>query len=335
MNPSIKRKLIAALKYLVFVSLGIFLVWWQFDKMTPDQRTTFWRAIQQVHLPIVIPIILMSLASHYSRALRWRLLMEPLGHPLPSKRDTFGVTMVGYLANTFVPRLGEILKCTQLSRYAKIPAHELIGTIVVERIFDFVCYLVFIAITLLMQYPLVGDFVESKLDAMQASGSGWWIKLILVLVVLIGCWFAVRWILRKYAVTNWAQLVQRYILGVRDGLISIFRLKKRGAFLGHTLFIWAMYLLQIYVGFQAIDEVSHLSMHAAFGVLTLATLAMIVTPGGLGTFPTAVYLVLELYGVEPIFGEAFGWLVWGMNTTIVLVVGAGFAIWFSWRYRKP
>lgn len=328
------RKLIAILKYLVFVSLGVFLVWWQFDKMTPAQRTTFWSAIQQVHLPIVVPIILMSLASHYSRALRWRLLMEPLGHPLPTKVDTFGVTMVGYLANTFVPRLGEILKCTQLSRYARIPAHELIGTIVVERIFDFVCYLIFIAITLLMQYPLVGGFVKSKFAALEVSGSGWWMKIFIILVVVGVVGFAIRWILRSNAEARWAQLVQRYIRGVRDGLISIFRLKKRGAFLGHTFFIWSMYLLQIYVGFQAIDEVAHLSMHAAFGVLTLATLAMIVTPGGLGTFPTAVYLVLELYQIKPVFGEAFGWLVWGMNTLIVLLVGGGFALWLSWRHRK-
>ena len=328
------RKLIAILKYLVFVSLGVFLVWWQFDKMTPAQRTTFWSAIQQVHLPIVVPIILMSLASHYSRALRWRLLMEPLGHPLPTKVDTFGVTMVGYLANTFVPRLGEILKCTQLSRYAQIPAHELIGTIVVERIFDFVCYLIFIAITLLMQYPLVGGFVESKFAALEVSGSVWWMKIVMTLVVVGVVGFTIRWILRSNAEARWAQLVQRYIRGVRDGLISIFRLKKRGAFLGHTFFIWSMYLLQIYVGFQAIDEVAHLSMHAAFGVLTLATLAMIVTPGGLGTFPTAVYLVLELYQIEPVFGEAFGWLVWGMNTLIVLLVGGGFALWLSWCHRK-
>jgi uncharacterized protein (TIRG00374 family) len=328
------RKLFAVLKYLIFISIGVFLVWWQFDKMTAEQRVTFWRAIQQVHLPIIVPIVLMSLASHYSRALRWRLLIEPLGHALPSKVDTFGVTMVGYLANTFVPRLGEILKCTQLSRYAKIPAHQLIGTIVVERIFDFVCYLLFIAITLLMQYPLVGSFVEAKLAAMRVTGSGWWIKLALVVALLAGIWFLLRWVLHRYAEATWAKVAQRYVKGVRDGLISIFRLKRRRAFFGHTLFIWAMYLLQIYVGFQAIDAVSHLSMHAAFGVLTLATLAMIVTPGGLGTFPTAVYLVLELYGVEPVFGEAFGWLVWGMNTSIVLVVGGGFALWFSWRGRK-
>lgn len=330
------RKLIAILKYLVFVGLGIFLVWWQFDRMTIEQRQTFWAAIQQVHIPVVIPIVLMSLASHLSRAMRWRLLMEPLGHAKPALSDTFGVTMVGYLANTFVPRLGEILKCTMLSRYTGIPAHQLIGTIVVERIFDFTCYLVFIAITLLLQYPLVGEFARNQVAAITTTEAGmpWWGKALIFVAALILLTLLLRWLLHRFAEKAWVKLLHKYLHGIQDGLASIFRLKNRQAFLGHTLFIWAMYLLQIYVGFRAIDAVAHLSMHAAFGVLTLATLAMIVTPGGLGTFPTAVYLVLELYGIEPAFGEAFGWLVWGTNTAIVLTVGGGLAIWLTYKHRK-
>ena len=71
-----------------------------------------------------------------------------------SLKNAFACTMVGYLANSAVPRLGEILKCTFLGRYEKIPADKLIGTILVERAFDLFCYAIFIAITVSAPYDL-------------------------------------------------------------------------------------------------------------------------------------------------------------------------------------
>ena len=50
--------------------------------------------------------------------------------------------MCGYFANTFIPRAGEILRCTLLCRYEKIPVNKLIGTILVERVFDLFCYFI-------------------------------------------------------------------------------------------------------------------------------------------------------------------------------------------------
>ena len=80
--------------------------------------------------------------------------------------------------------------------------------------------------------------------------------------------------------------------------------------------------MQIYVGFSAIQEVSQLGLNAACSVLTLATLDMIITPGGIGTFPTAVFLVLSLYNIDQSTGEAFGWIMWGATTFIILFFGS-------------
>ena len=82
-----------------------------------------------------------------------------------------------------------------------------------------------------------------------------------------------------------------------------------------------MYLLQIYVGFHAMEGTFHLSIKAAFSVLTLATLAMIITPGGIGSFPLLVMETLTIYGIAQPVGKAFGWLIWGVSTGIVIIVG--------------
>lgn len=88
-----------------------------------------------------------------------------------------------------------------------------------------------------------------------------------------------------------------------------------------TLLIWTLYLMQVYIGFWAMEGTSHLSIKAAFSVLTLATLAMIASPGGIGWFPFFVMETLLIYGIAAPMGTAFGWLIWGVSTGIIIIAG--------------
>ena len=329
------KKIGVIIQYIIFLSGGIFLIWWQFDKMTLDEVAKFKISLSQANYWILVPIICMALASHLSRAVRWKILMTPMGYN-PSLFNTFGVTMVGYLANSFVPRLGEILKCTMLGRYEKIPVQKLIGTILTERIFDFCCYLIFIIITIVIQYKLVGNFVRAELTTIINNNSGMalWSRVLLMITFLLTLIWLLRFVLKKYPESKILQLTKTFVSGLKEGVTSIKKLQNRGWFLFHTLFIWAMYLLQIYVGFAAIQEVAHLGLNAACSVLTLATLAMIITPGGIGTFPTAIFLVLTLYNIDQSTGEAFGWLMWGTTTSIILFFGLLFLCLLFFKNRK-
>ena len=79
-----------------------------------------------------------------------------------------------------------------------------------------------------------------------------------------------------------------------------------------------MYLLEIYIGFYALSATAGLGVGAALSVLTLATLAMIVAPGGIGAFPVAIQQVLLIYSIDNI---SFGWLMWSVSTGIIIVAG--------------
>lgn len=320
-----RKRLFTIFKYILFLGGGIFLVWWQFHKMTPEQEDQFMYALSDADYRVMVPVIIMSLLSHLSRAQRWRILMEPMGYR-PSLFNAFSVTMAGYLANSFFPRLGEILKCTLLGRYENIPIQKLIGTIVVERIFDFACFLGFVVITVLIQYKLVGNFVKERLAVMSGEGTAFplWAKAAIAAGCLLFIVLLLRWLFKKYTESKPVLRIRNFVKGLGEGIATIKNLQKKQWFVFHTVFIWSMYLLQIYVGFFAIKEVAHLGPDAACAVLTLATLAMIATPGGLGTFPPAVALVLVLYNVKEATGEAFGWLMWGTTTFIILVFGSLF-----------
>ena len=329
------KKIGTILQYIFFLGGGILLIWWQFHNMTPEQIIKFKSALSNADYRMFIPVIFMALASHVSRSVRWKILIAPMGYK-PSLFNTFGVIMVGYLANSFVPRLGEILKCTLLAKYEKIPAQKLIGTIVIERVFDFLCYLIFILITIIIQFNLVGNFVKVEITKMvnNTSGTAFWINLFLILTGVISAIFIIRFLIKRYTSGKIVQRIKFFLNGLKEGITSIKKLQKKSWFLFHTLFIWSMYLLQIYVGFSAIQEVSHLGLNAACSVLTLATLAMIITPGGIGTFPTAVFLVLGLYNIDQSTGEAFGWIMWGATTFIILFFGLLSLILLFYNNRK-
>ena len=316
-----RKRIFSILQYLIFLGGGLFLVWWQLRAMTEAEKTEFYNAFTHANYWLVIPVVIMSVLSHISRSMRWKLLMEPLGYN-PALKNVFAVTMVGYLANAAVPRLGEILKCTFLARYEHLKVDKLVGTILVERTFDFVCYLIFIGITILIQINLIGAYAKKEFDTLiQSSGIPVWAKLLMVILVILFIVYGIKYLLKKYPHNNIIIKINNFFRGIGAGFTSLRNLKHRRLFVLHTFFIWAMYLLQIYLGFSAMDGTAHLSLKAACSVLSLATLAMIATPGGIGSFPFFVMETLTIYAISQPMGKAFGWLMWGVSTGLVIVLG--------------
>lgn len=314
-----KKKIISVLKYLIFLGIGIFLTWWQLSKMNHLERVQFVDSLYNANYIFIIPVFFMAVLSHLSRAIRWRILIEPMGYR-PSISNTFYSTLCGYFANTFLPRAGEILRCTLLSRYEKIPFTKLVGTIIIERIFDLICYFIVIVITILIQVKTVSDFIKEKIGIFTAQKQAIpiWAKITIFLIAALLIYFLIKWVFKKHSGHRHVIKLKALHVGLKEGILTIIHLKKRRSFIAHTIFIWSMYLLQIYVGFQALSETSHLGIGAAFSVLSLSTLAMIIAPGGIGAFPVAVQQVLLIYNVDNI---SFGWLMWGVTTGIIIFVG--------------
>src|SRR5437867_1697282 len=130
-----KKRYFTILQYLFFFGLGIFLVWWSVKDLSSDDKSQIKAALKNARYSLIFPVLGILFFSHYIRALRWKLLIEPLGHK-PRVSNTFFAVMIGYLTNLAFPRLGEVLKGTVLARYEKIAVDKLFGTIIIERIID-------------------------------------------------------------------------------------------------------------------------------------------------------------------------------------------------------
>ena len=312
-----RKKIIAGLQYVLFLGLGLFLIWYQLKSMSSADKAAFFQSLTQANYWVVVPIIILSLFSHLCRAQSWRLMMEPMGYK-PSLANTFCVTMIGYLANSGVPRLGEVLKCTFLSRYEHIPADKLLGTILIERMFDLVCFLGVVGLAFLVEFEVVSSFLGEKFSE---GGHINFTKLAIVLGCILLFILVLRFIFKKYTHLKWVHRLQAMAKGIKEGFLTVITLKKRGQFLGLTFLMWLLYLLQIYFGYFAMEAVSGLGFGSSLAVMVLASLAMIITPGGIGTFPLFVMNVLLLYHIPETYGKAFGWLMWGVSTSIMVVSG--------------
>jgi glycosyltransferase 2 family protein len=319
-----KSKLLSILQYIFFLGGGVALVWWQLSSMSALQKTEFTNAIKNTNYWLIAPVVIMNLTSHFVRCLRWKMLLEPLNYN-PKVKNLFAATMVGYFANSFVPRLGEVVKCTLLAKYEKLKVDNLVGTIILERTFDLICYAIFIGITVVIQFDVIGSLVTERLGKLNPS-NGLYIKLgALILIAVVG-FIAFKYILKKYPHNKLFVALKNFAAGIFNGITSIRKMKNRKLFILYTIIIWSFYLLQIYVAFKAMDGTAHLGIKAACSVLTLTTLAMIVTPGGIGTFPIFVMETLVVYGIVSSLGSALGWVIWGVSTILIIVVGLLFAL---------
>jgi glycosyltransferase 2 family protein len=116
-----KKSFLTILQYLFFLGLGILFVWLTVRGIGKDDWQHIKVSLQNARHWVIFPVLLILLLSHYIRALRWKILMEPLGYT-PSTFNTFAVVMIGYLVNSGVPRLGEVVKCTLLAKYENLRA---------------------------------------------------------------------------------------------------------------------------------------------------------------------------------------------------------------------
>jgi len=109
-----------------------------------------------------------------------------------------------------------------------------------------------------------------------------------------------------------------FVLGIK----SIAKLENKWAFLGHTVFIFLMWLLMLYVIFFAYEPTSHLSLETGMITFLMGGLAMLApVQGGIGPWHFMVYETLFIYGIDKADGKVFALIAHSSTNLIYLVLG--------------
>lgn len=314
-----KLNLKTIIQTIFFALLGIGLVYWRYNAMSEEDKTAMFTAFDSFKWSWALPIFLVGVLSHYIRAKRWELQFDALHIPYQTKH-TFSAVMFGYLTNIFVPRLGEVTKCSYIAKQGGADVDKVIGTVIAERIWDMISFLLLAGITLIVQLPILLPYakeiwqqISTKLHNEEGQIS--WLLIIGIGVILILCCVFFIYLFKKYQQTK----IGKFVDGIKKGLQSIYQVKNKGLFLLHTILLWFTYTLVAVMVLKAIPSTEHLPVLAGLSIITFGTFAMVVPAPGSIAYPIIVAPILTLYGTSMGVGQGYGWINWAnQNLTIII-----------------
>ena len=333
-----KKKILNILKYVSFLGLGVFLVWWSLQQIPEKNWEDFRKSFATARYWLIVPVFFILSVSHILRAIRWKMLMLPMGYN-PSLANTFFAIMIGYLANLAVPRLGEVLKCTLLAKYENVPADKLVGTIVAERAFDVVCLLIVFLIAFTLQFEEIGQYGLLLLRRLFIGKTGSFdlTKVTITVGTIILVIIVAKLLFRRFSNIRLVRTTRNIVRGIGQGIVSVKGLKQKWSFIWASIGIWSMYLLGTWVGFNGTAGTAGLSFEIAVSVLAFGSIGMIMTPGGIGTYAVFLAKVLEKNGIPFYIGFANGTIQWFAQFLISIFVGfisLGLLPWYNKKIRK-
>ena len=218
---------------------------------------------------------------------------------------------VAYLMNIFIPKSGEVSRAVILDKYEKVPFEKGFGTIISERIVDLFFLLFYTALALAIKFDVLYEYMLEKIPA-----SVLYIAIIATLLVAISIPLYI-----KFSKSNINKKIKTFVFGLKEGVFSILKMKKKGAFLFHTIVIWSLYLLSFYTALHALPETANISFGTIIITFVVGSFTFAFTNSGFGTYPAAIAGILAVFGIAKTVGIAFGWIVWISNISSILIFG--------------
>jgi len=306
----LNRSLSKFLQITIPLGLGIFLIGYIYYTFTPEQLNETKKHFSSANYFYVILAVLLNILSHISRAYRWNFMLEPLGYR-PKLANNYMALSVGYLLNVFIPRSGEVSRAALLHKYERVPFQKGFGTIISERAVDLIFLAMFTSIALLIEYDALYDYAAQHIPART-----------LLVLGLIGIAFIISLLLYlRFSRSHVNSKIKTFLTGLKDGIFSVVKMRKKGAFLFHTILIWMLYFLAFYAALFALPETASVPIGTAIIAFVVGGFVFSFTNSGFGSYPFAIAAILSILGIFKTVGIAFGWIVWISNFATTVVIG--------------
>lgn len=291
--------------------LGVLLIIYQYHQFTAEQlreMTGYFKSADYFYITLSLII---SSFGFFSRAYRWKFAINHLGYQ-SRFANNFMAVCIAYFINLTIPRSGEFSRALVLKKYEGVPFDKAFGTIVAERIVDFIIFMIFAAAAFIFQFSIIKEFLLKTIPVEKL--------LLLALGGLIFVMVAVLiWIYSKMKII--VKLKEK-IAGLQEGILSVFQMEQRWPFIFHSIFIWFTYVAMFYVAIFALPETSNIGIGAIITAFVFGSLAIGFTNSGFGAFPILIAQILLLYAIPETVGTAFGWLIWISQTLLTVILGA-------------
>jgi glycosyltransferase 2 family protein len=345
----VKKHLISVLKYTLFLGIGVAIMAWLYrsqdaafqeqlrldgkpprpfiNKLIDDFRSVnlFWIAMTLVAFSI----------SNWSRAIRWNMLIHPLGYR-PKTLNSFFAVNISYFTNLWMSRAGEVVRASALAKAEGMSVSRVMGTVVVDRILDLVTLAMIVGLTFLLQYDLLWQWLDQNMG----SGDGkfrllqnpLFQGLIAFGVLSMVLFYVFR---KKIAQLPLVNRVWHIVEKFTEGLKTIKKIENLPLFIFHSINIWVMYYFMTLLCFYAFAPTANLSPMAALTVFVFGTFGIVIpSPGGMGTYHFLAKSALLLYGVDGGDGFSFANIMFCTIQLFYNIVAGVLSIYLLNRLNK-
>ena len=306
-----KSKFTQFLKITVPLALGLVILYFLYRDTDFNQ---LWKTIKDANWAILTFSLIFGLSGNVIRGLRWELIINPLGY-YPRRSNLIYAVLGNYAVNFALPRAGEIWRCGVISKEEKIPFKKIIGTLIVDRIFDTIMVALILLLAFICNVPLfLKKSGEFNIPAFLTSI---WFYFLCLLAV-----GAVIFILMFFKENRIVKSIREFLSSMWNDMKAVQKMKKKKLFLFYTVSIWVSYFLYFYITFYAFDFTAHLGIAAGLFVFALSSISMAIpSNGGLGPWQASVVFALVAFTIKSSQAIAFATAVFTFQSIWVVACG--------------
>ncbi len=300
------------IKYLIFAAVGALVVYFILKNFDFNE---FKNTIKKANLLFVIISVSGGVVAVLLRALRWQLLLKPMGYETRLS-NAYHSTMSGYLVNLGIPRAGEVSRCALMAKTDKIPVNVLVGTVVSERILDLIMLALVITTSVILEFGLLYDYIDQNLLSKMADKK--WLIIIILLVFIAGIIF----IFKSKNIFKGEGKLAKIFLGFANGLKSVFTVQRPILFILYTVGIWFCYWMMTYFVLQAFDFTAHLGVTGGLCTLVFTSLGVIIpAPAGIATIKSVEIGLFQIFSLPLLQANAVGIVLFFSNIIMIIIAG--------------
>ncbi len=306
--------------------LAVVFVYILYTKIDKDKTIAAIKGANKIYL--IISMVL-AIVSYQFRALRWNILYEPMGIKVKNA-SAFWTISFSYFLNLTIPRSGEIARATSMYSLEKVPVEKSLGTIVLERIVDFLFLLLFFVLTLAFSPKPFEMFLNLGRENGNFSVEGSFTLLYVVIGIFV--FLTLLALMFRKSIQRWKgyQKVLEIVRGFKEGLLSIIKVKDKLGFALYTFGIWLCYFLMTFLVIFSFEVTENIPWNYGFFLMIAGSLGMIFPATGGLAYPLvmryafgAIFLALgkplhegydagSYFGISLYLAQIFSVIVFGL-----------------------
>jgi glycosyltransferase 2 family protein len=286
-----------------------------------------WESLKGANYWWIALLIPLNVLMNWVRAERWSHLLAPIKSPV-SKRNLFSGVMIGYAVNNVLPRVGEFVRPYIVGNREGISKTAVFGTVVVERILDFMSFYFIVCVVLFMYPHSLDPFVDQP-DAIRPLFLLGSIATLLVFVILF---FKAETLFRflakalRFLPDRQKEKAEKILDKFYTGFAVAKIRDKFSVILFQSFLIWGLNALIMFIPFFAFSPLvqSGMDIGSSVVLLVISSIAWILpAPGAMGTYHSFLKVAMvRLYGIDETTALSYAIITHEVGYLVVMVIGA-------------